>query len=134
MMRDPFNPTRDEIRAWAADKDAHEPDQDWDLHLARLGEYDLYVELAGSDDCPNWGYFLRLLYFIVGDAVRSDYQTLSRESLEDVLALTVHIPRFRFHQLRQRAAELMSDPGSFDYHQWCRGGLIADETTESHRR
>jgi hypothetical protein len=133
-MRDPYNPTRDEIRAWAYEKGALEPEQDWDLHLARLGEFDLYVELAGADDCPNWSYFIRLLYFIVGDAVRSDYRTLSRRSLEDVLALTDHIPKFRFYRLRQRAADLMSEPASFDYHKWCGGGLIADETTESYPR
>jgi len=42
-MRDPINPISDEIREWAFLEGALEPQQDWDLHLANLREFDLYV-------------------------------------------------------------------------------------------
>ncbi|MEM9282173.1 MAG: hypothetical protein AAGA96_10120 [Verrucomicrobiota bacterium] len=126
-MRDPINPTRDEIRNWAYTEGAMEPEQDWDLHLANLREFDLFTELAADDDCPSWDYFLRLLYLIVGDAVRTGFQTESEETIRDILKATEKIPRHRFHVLRLRSDELLKRPESFAYDDWCAGILVAKD-------
>jgi hypothetical protein len=127
-MRDPINPMRDEIRAWAFFENAQEPEQDRDLHLANLREFDLYVELAANNLCPARDYFLRLLYLIVGDAVRTSFQTESLESIKEILAMTESFPRHRFHVFRHRSLELIENPKTFDYDDWCAGKLVARDS------
>ena len=123
-MRDPFNPTPDEIREWASTKGAMEPEQDWDLHLAKLRYLDLYVSLAADQSCPSWDYFLRVLYLIVGDAVRSAFRAESRKSIEELLQMTERYPQHYFRVLRERSAKLLLDPNIFNYDDWCAGGML----------
>jgi len=124
VMRDPWNPQQAEIREWAYSEDQLEPDQDWDLVLANLDELDLYLEIAADDACPNWGYFLRVLYLVVGDAVRTEFQTESREDLEALLEATRAFAKRRFDLLRERAEDLIARPETFDYDNWCLGGFV----------
>lgn len=124
-MRNPVNAMRNEIREWAFIEGAEEPVQDWDLHLAHLREFDLYVELAADDSCTASGYFLRLLYFIVGDAVRTSFQSESAGTIQEILALTERFPKYRFHVFRQRASALLKDPATFNDEDWCAGMLVA---------
>ena len=126
-MRDAINPVRGEIRAWAFDEEAFEPEQDWDLHLANLREFDLYVELAAEDDCPKWDYFLNLLYLVVGDAVRTNFQSETRCSIDELLASTMTKPKYRFHLLRERSAALLANPEAFSYDEWCAGLLVTQD-------
>ncbi len=130
-MRDPWNPIQAEIRDWAYDKDALEPDQDCDLALANLREFDIYVELAADDDCPKWDYFLRILYLIVGDAVRTDYQTEPQESVLALLENTRRFAKPRFVLLRVRAEHLFAHPNTFDYNDWCGGGLVTQDQLQT---
>ena len=123
-MRDPYNPMRDDVRDWAFSDGALEPVQDWDLMLANLREFDLYAELAADDSCPNREYFLRVLYLIVGDAVRTNFRTESAESINEILEITVRFPNYCFHLLRQRALALLSAPSTFEYDDWCAGRLV----------
>ena len=124
-MREPINPTREEIREWAFLHEPMEPEQDSGLHLAHLREFDLYVELAANDDCPSWGYFLRLLYFVVGDAIRTEYRTTSENDIHKILSLTEKHPKHRFHLFRQRAVALIANPQTFSYDEWCAGMLAS---------
>jgi hypothetical protein len=126
-MRDPANPIRDEIKAWAFNEGAIEPMQDWDLMLASQREYDLYGELAADDACPNRDYFLRLLYLIVGDAVRTNYRTESLDSVRQLLKHTTTHPKYRFHLLRSRAEKLIREPETFSYDDWCGGALVTQD-------
>jgi hypothetical protein len=132
-MRDPINPMRSDIRDWAFVDGAKEPEQDWDLHLANLREFDLYVELAADDSCPSGDYFLRLLYLIVGDAVSTDFKTESMETIKDILAITERFTKHRFHIFRQRSLGLLNDPTTFDYDDWCAGKLVARDLNPTHQ-
>ena len=127
-MRDPINTMRSEIREWAFIEGAQEPEQDWDLQLANLREFDLYVELAANDLCPARDYFLRILYLIVGDAVRTSFQTESKECIQEILAMTERFPRHRFHLFRHRSIELLENPTTFDYDDWCGGMLVTRDS------
>lgn len=129
-MRDPINPMRNEIREWAYLEGEMEPEQDWDLHLANLREYDLYVELAADDSCPSWKYFQRILYLIVGDAVRTGFQTETEDSIYNLLKLTEKFPKHRFHLFRQRSLDLLQHPENFDYNGWCAGMIVAKDLKE----
>ena len=121
---------RDEIREWAYLEGEMEPEQDWGLHLANLREYDLYVELAADDSCPSWKYFQRVLYLIVGDAVRTGFQTETEDSIHNLLKLTERFPKHRFQLFRQRSLDLLQHPDSFDYNGWCAGMIVAKDLKE----
>jgi len=70
-FNDPHPPTAEEIRSWAANPDSVEPIQDCDIIVQWQACSDLVLELAADAACPNQAYFLHILYFIVGSAVRS---------------------------------------------------------------
>jgi hypothetical protein len=124
-MRDPYNPIEEDIRAWASNSDSIEPEQDWDLMLANIDRTDLYLELASDDGCPNADYFLSVLYLIVGDAVRTEFKTKNREEIEDLLNKAKKTySKNCIHLWIQRSIELIKQPESFDYDDWCAGGLV----------
>lgn len=100
---------------------AEEPVQDWDLHLSHLRDHALFIELAADHTCPKQDYFLRLLYFIIGDAVRTGYSSETRDTIESLLDQTRAYPRHAFHLLRQRTHELVANTDLFDYNLWCAG-------------
>lgn len=122
-MNDRCNPTWDEIREWAFDADSFEPQQDWDLALASDSRYiDGFIELATDPACPNRGYFLHLLYLMVGNEVRrhaprAEAETIiERGDANDSAAI-------KTWQARSRA--LLAAPQTFDYNAWCLGGLAS---------
>lgn len=127
MMRDPVNPYRSEIREWAFTKDALEPMQDWDLMLAHTPEFDLYVELTADDTCPAWSYFLQALYLIVGDAVSTGYRSQPRDVIKALLTETRKYSRPHLHLFRQRSEKLMKHPETFEYNDWCTGGIVTKD-------
>lgn len=127
LMRAPYNPSTEDLSEWAYDASAPEPVQDWDLVLEHCPYESLYMKLASSADCPKREYFLALLYLIVGDAVRSGYQTRSRDDLERLLSEAAM--SFQSHWLRlwvKRARELIASPATFQYADWCAGALAGD--------
>lgn len=127
-MRSPYNPRSEDITAWAYDGDSFEPVQDWDLALSHCPYESLYMKLATATDCPKQGYFLALLYLMVGDAVRTQYRARSREDVERLLGLAEK--NSKAHSLRlwvKRSRELMANPKTFDYKDWCGGGLAKEE-------
>ncbi|UCE89019.1 MAG: hypothetical protein JSW10_12050, partial [Pseudomonadota bacterium] len=59
---DPWNPSNDEIEAWAFDSSELEPIEDWDFALVWKREENLYLALASNVLCPKRQYFLHVLY------------------------------------------------------------------------
>lgn len=126
-ISDPYNPTPDEIRGWAFTVDAVEPVQDWDLMLATSPYESLYLELASDYACPNQGYFLALLYLIVGDAVRTAFRNTSEGHLRGLLERSRSYKHPAVKAWRHRARELLKRPESFDYALWCAGGHARED-------
>ena len=122
-MHDPWNPTEDEVRAWAYDAGTLEPEQDWHLALPDTGFEELYLDLVADPACPKHDYFLWVLYLLVGDAVRSGYRATPRERVGALLdaARARRSPELELWTERSRA--LMARPDIFDYDLWCGGGL-----------
>jgi hypothetical protein len=129
-MRDPHNPTDYELRAWAAEPGAVEPVQDWDVMIAGLPHPALYVEMAGDYGCPNRAYFLRVLYLLVGDAVRTEFRVRSRDEVLTLLERSRRVRHPAVQAWRHRARALLDDPSTFDYDAWCAGGLARGETPD----
>jgi hypothetical protein len=126
LIYDPWNPTPDELRAWAYDTNAVEPCQDWDLVLCWAPHVNAHLELASDESCPKRRYFLAILYLLVGDAVRTNFRNHLRLSIEDWIARgDVHThPAIRLWQERSR--RLLEAPEQFNYEQWCAGGFARE--------
>ena len=126
-MRAPYDPRAEELSEWAYDASAPEPVQDWDLALEHCPYESLYMKFASSNDCPKREYFLALLYLIVGDAVRTEYQARSRDDVERLL--TEAEMSFQSYWLSlwvKRSRELIASPETFRYDDWCAGVLASD--------
>lgn len=119
-MNEPCNPQRDELLAWAQDASAVDPVQDWDLLLAHSPFEDDYLQLASQADCPKRQTFLSVLYLIVGDAVRTGYQSRSLAEIEALLCKGENSPQLQTWIRRSRA--LIARPDTFHYDDWCLGG------------
>lgn len=129
-MKDTWNPTSDEIRDWASDSASLEPEQDWDLCLSHLPYDKLYVEFAADSGCPKQDYFLRLLYLIVGNAVRSSFAAESKGRIKSLLHLARSQSGQALFLFSQRSEELLAEPESFEYDDWCAGGIVAKDMAE----
>lgn len=125
---DPANPSPDEIRAWAKCNDL-EPMEDWDLVLADLTYADVLIELVATESCPSRRYLLGALYALVGDAVRSRFEQVSRTDLDQVLARGRASGNVWAESWAARSARLIDNPEEFDYALWCAGGLAKRPVT-----
>jgi hypothetical protein len=128
-MNDPINPTLLEIRAWAFAAEAVSPEQDWDVIISGSPElHQLFVELADNDACPKAHFFLRLLYLIVGDAVRTKFNALPQSQVAALLSCASQnctSPELKLWIARSHA--LVADPTKFRYEAWCEGGLASPQ-------
>ncbi|UZE97184.1 hypothetical protein [Alkalimarinus alittae] len=122
-MKDPWNPINEELREWAYDADSLWPTQDFDLAVGELYLSDIIIELASDNSCPKQRFFLKCAYLIVGDAVRTDYHTETREDVSNFLKQASKTGNVYLLKFVEHAKELMSNPSKFDYDQWCDGGL-----------
>jgi hypothetical protein len=124
-MDNPWNPSAEEVRAWARDPEAVEPVEDWQLALSDARHDALYLELAADDSCAAQRYLLGVLYLIVGDAVRTDFRSAARDDVEALLvrANAYQHPEVRVWQRRSR--DLLAGRLAFDYDSWCAGGLAS---------
>ena len=121
---DPWNPTADEIRRWAGEPGAFEPVQDWDLSLAYSPHHETMLSCVADDTCPNRRYLLGALYLTVGEAVRTEFDSLSRADMDRLLELGDRYPHPDIARWHARSRALLANPASFDYELWCLGGYV----------
>ncbi|TPV54582.1 hypothetical protein FJ444_18955 [Aestuariibacter sp. GS-14] len=122
-MKDPWNPINEELREWAFDADALWPTQDFDLAVGELYLSEIILELASDDSCPKQRFFVRCAYLIVGDAVRTDYKTESKDDVEVFLEKAEKTGNTFLLKFVEHSKDLIQKPSKFDYDQWCDGGL-----------
>jgi hypothetical protein len=126
---DVANPTEAEIRRWAATPRVRYPMEDWDIIISCRSEFDrLFIELAGDEGCPHQETFLHILYLLVGDAVRSNWNTRSEADIRKLLALGADHPNPSIQRWAARASSLAENPATFDYKQWCDRGFARDNS------
>jgi hypothetical protein len=127
MFQADANPTADEIRIWASDPDATRPSEDWELVLATISDNDsLYLELAGSE-LPGSDTFLRCLYIIFGDAVRTSWRTRSRTQVETLVESGLRSMAASVRKWAEAAARVLAHPKTFSAEDWIYGGAVSDE-------
>jgi hypothetical protein len=122
-MLDPWNPSPDEIRAWAYTPGAVEPCQDWDLALCWSLHEQALLETASDDACPGRRYMIAVLYLIVGDAVRNGFRSRPCTVIEGFLARADAFDHPEIRLWQRRSRELLANPAHLDYALWCGGGL-----------
>lgn len=79
MFADVFNPTINEIRAWAY-SDQLCPEQDWDLYLLNDDNLALFLELASDDQCPTQDFFKHMIYLYVAEDLRTERSNSVRKA------------------------------------------------------
>jgi hypothetical protein len=126
-MKDISNPIDDEIWEWAY-SDALEPMQDFDLILATELRPS-YLEFVADSNCTKRNYFLKVLYLIVGDAVRTAYHTNTQDQISSYIEKAKHFQVEELTVWANRSRDLMNRPEKFDYDQWCAGGLVDNSQT-----
>lgn len=126
QFADPWNPQPEEIRAWAYDPNAEEPTQDFDLALSWSRHEKAYLDLASDPACPTRRYFLRVLYLIVGDAVRTGHRSVPEPVVRGFVERGGAYDHPDIRRWQERSRELMADPDRFDYQLWCAGGYARE--------
>ena len=125
-MRNPTNPMPDDLREWAYTYGAVEPAQDWDLIITDIVRAPKFIEYASDPKCPNSLYFLKCLYLLVGDAVRSNGLSCDLREVQKLLDSQKHNWDPEIQVWVQRSSKLIQEPARFLYDDWC-GGLLADD-------
>ena len=128
VMNDEWNPTPDELRTWAYDAGATWPNEDWDLAVTRDDRSAAILQFATDLACPSRNFFLRCLYLLVGDAVRSNVAIHRREVVLDLLARIPDECPPDVARWAERSRTLLSGPSdAVDYDLWCAGGYALAE-------
>ena len=76
------------------------------------------LEIVADDACPNRGYFLHLLYFMVGDAVSSQLWPSNEAILRGFIERAAGYAHPDVVLWRQRALALLEAPESYDEALW----------------
>jgi hypothetical protein len=113
-MQDPWNPTADEIRKWAAEPDTL-CQQDWDLAITGIGFEGLFLDLVEDPHCPKADFFLHCLYLWVYDTARVQGLT---DELERMLQRGEMSTEPSLRQWARRSRVLIADPRRANQHLW----------------
>jgi hypothetical protein len=128
VVKDEWNPTAEELSAWAFEAGAMWPTEDWDLAVTTDDRSALILRLATDPTCPTRNFFLRCLYLLVGDAVRSDFVAHRREIVLELLARVPADCPPDVLRWANRAQELVAGPpDAVDHSLWCDGGYSRAE-------
>ncbi|MDO5658916.1 MAG: hypothetical protein Q4G36_11425 [Paracoccus sp. (in: a-proteobacteria)] len=122
-MREPWNASFDEIRAWAI-RDAGWPDQDWDIAISSLLTPQEFALLLTDPaiEAEMRHFLIRCLYIYTGDAVRTRDQASITEIMRFIDASP--LTETALAQWAKDARHLIAHPETYRYAIW--GG--------SHRR
>lgn len=129
-IEDPWNPTSDEIEAWAFNSGELEPIEDWDFSLVWKRDENLYLALASNVLCPRRQYFLHVLYLSIGEAVRTDFRTVARPVLERFIDKGERFAHPDIALWVERSRALLADPAGFNTEEWCGGKLAGMSFTD----
>ncbi|WMS86594.1 hypothetical protein [Pleionea litopenaei] len=117
MVRNPSNPTVEEIKEWAY-SDEVEPHQEWELFLLWKGEFIDYLKFASDINCPKESFFLDLLYYWIWRIAVERANENEVESFKEVFekAESINTPYVRLWL--QRSQELLAGTREVDESSW----------------
>ena len=117
------NPAVEEVKGWAY-SDKCWPHDEWDLFLSWTREVDLFIELATDHRCPKKGFFLHMLYYIVGTTYSEPAKTDKLERIKSYAEKGAAVKHGDIKAWRDHIADLLSDRSKYSYDNW-RGGVYA---------
>jgi hypothetical protein len=121
-MKDLQNPSQAEIKKWAYQPTKKEPTPVWSLTITTIENGELLVALASDPACPRKHYFLRCLYFLVGESV-SKHREEDKGRIEELLTKADASEDPQIIQWVLRSRSIIKDLRKFDYKEWCEGGF-----------
>lgn len=124
-MIDPWNPTQEEIKEWAYDKNAV-CEQDWELAVYDFENIDLILELVNDKKCPKRRFFLGCLYVFSGDIVRRG-RNLEIDKLRIIIEKASKYTEAWIVNWTKRTSILLSDPSNYSYEYWGLGSKYVIE-------
>lgn len=128
---DPYNPTTEELSKWAYDQNAPEPSQDWDIIITDAARVPIFIKFAADADCPKQSFFLSCLYLWVGDLVHCSRVEQYRNEIERILTDAGRIPGRVIYDWVLATRQLLTNPSSFKYADWC-AGILATRSLNPH--
>jgi len=123
-MKDPWYPETNELKLWAYDENAMWPTQDFDLSIADLTLADSILNYGSDHNCPKKDFFVKCAYLIIGDAVRTEFNTESLNEVKVFLNNILYTNDSSFIILYERGKNLIANPEKFDYDLCCLGGFV----------
>lgn len=122
MFKDAWNPTQEEIKAWAYDAEAYAPEQDFELAVAETQNIPMICGFVNDESCPKRKFFLSSLYVYTGDIVRSKNEKAIHDltQLLNTQAQTAGNTQPLADWL-SRSAHLIRQPESYTYEFWGMG-------------
>lgn len=117
MFKDPWNPTQDEIKAWAY-SDMYAPDQDFELAVNTIGNIPMICGFINDPTCNKHKFFLSSLYVCTGDIVRvpQENQKAEFERLLEQLSNGDH--SLLVQEWITRSLHLVQNPDTYSYEYW----------------
>ena len=124
-MRDlnyPVLPSLDEIRAWAFDRNAKYPCQDWDIiNFTNIGNVErtkLVLALAADPECPKREAFVHFLYCLAGQVFRNGYRELEVRGLRVAIDEAADSANEAVREWAAEATSLLNREKRFIYAHW----------------
>lgn len=123
----PVDPSAAELRAWAYRPDAvplQSMPPDWDLLVSGDHLVTTLFELAMDRSCPARRFALHCLYIYAADAIRTNFKAHPKRRLRRMVETAEADGDDLMVTWAVNARVLILRPESFDYHEWCEGGLV----------
>jgi hypothetical protein len=115
---EPFDPTDDELVAWANDPGARPPVADWDVIIEGPERAPLLLHLACDLTRPQRHACLHILYVHVGQAAIEGWPARRVDPLRVLLASVPDDAPADVQRWRQQSLELLEGQRSFDADAW----------------
>ena len=112
FFADEWNPTSEEIRAWAY-SNALEPYEDFDILIAEPAHVATLICLASDPSCPSRSYILGSLYCLVGHSDLGDPRLSA--AVDEALASADPMVK----TWAKRSRRVIDEPGARTRNEWC---------------
>ena len=98
--------------------------QDWDLLVAGDRLIGTLFELALDPTCPARRFALHCLYIYAADGIRTNFRAHPKRRLRKLVEQAEQDGDEQLRIWAHNTRVLLAQPGLFDYHDWCEGGLV----------
>ena len=101
--------------------------EDWDLVITAGSENDMVCQELAATDQPNADFFLRCLHIVIGDALRTEWRTRSREGTKGLIAQGAASADSAVRRWAPAARRVLSRPDTFNAEDWLHGGAVRSD-------